>query len=353
MSPFDGKRLVIFGCGYVGSAVARAALERGTRVAALTRNAERAAELRAAGIEMVVSDLASEAWHAQIPGAPDFLLNCVSSGGGGIEAYRHSYVGGMTSIVAWAQRAGAAGTAVYTSSTSVYPQGNGAVVDESAPTAEAGDRAQLLVGAEEIFRGASAAWRRWFVLRLAGIYGPGRHYLTDQVRTGEVAGVGEHRLNLIHRDDAAAAILACFVAPTGQGSDIFNVADDGPARKSDVAAWLAARLSLPAPRFTAEPASPRQSFRDSGPVVAGLAEAGLPGAPAGTISYVPPGSATPATTGEHTTDGGQSTDRDAPVRSRRALTPDRVIGNGRLKARLGWRPQYPTFREGYASFLSR
>jgi nucleoside-diphosphate-sugar epimerase len=289
-----GKRLVIFGCGYIGGAVARAAVLRGARVIALTRNVGTAAVLRADGIEVVVGDLSGEAWHGRIPGAPDFLLNCVSSGGGGIEAYRRSYVAGMASIVAWATRAGPVGTAVYTSSTSVYPQGGGASVDETSPTDGGGERAELLRRAEETMRNARGAWRRWFILRLAGIYGPGRHHLLDQVRSGEIAGVGEHRLNLVHRDDAVAAILACLGAPTAIGDEIFNVADDGPARKVEVAAWLAKQVAAPASRFSGEVAS-----------------------------------------------------------ARRALVPDRVIVNTRLKARLGWRPRYPTYREGYGSFLSR
>ena len=294
MNSFAGKRLVIFGCGYIGGAVARAARERGARVTALTRNAATAAALRGRGVDVIESDLAGDDWHARIPGAPEFLLNCVSGGGGGLESYRDSYVRGMRSIVAWAQRAGAAGTAVYTSSSSVYPQGDGARLDENAETTGGGERAEVLLEAETILRAAAGAWRRWFVLRLVGIYGPGRHYLLEQVRAGEVAGVGHHRLNLIHRDDAAAAILAALAAPESRGSGVFNVADDAPAPKSEVVAWLAARLAVPLPRFTGISAT-----------------------------------------------------------SRRAITPDRVIANDKIKGELGWRPAYPTFRAGYESFLSR
>ena len=294
MSAFDGRRLVVLGCGYIGSAVARSALRWGARVTALTRNAEVAAQLGSDGIETCVGDLADDSWHARMPAGPDYVLDCVSGGGGGLEAYRHSYVRGMRSMVAWARARGAAGTAVYTSSTSVYPQGAGAWVDETMATRGGSERAQVLQEAEDVLVEEKGAWRRWFVLRLAGIYGPGRHSLIDQVRSGVVTGRGEHRLNLIHRDDAVAAILACFRAPAGRGNEVYNVADDGPARKAEVVAWLAAQLSVPNPRFTGEPAGTR---------------------------------------------GG--------------LTPDRVIVNHKLQTQLGWRAQYPTFREGYGSFLSR
>lgn len=294
-STLAGQRVVIFGCGYVGTALAVEALARGAKVIALTRNAARALELREQGIEVVVADLAASAWHERIAGAPDLAVNCVSSGGGGVEGYRRSYLEGMASIVAWAKGRGRVGTLVYTGSTSVYPQGGGVVVDESAPTSgpELSERAGLLVATEELLRAnAAAVCARWFVLRLAGIYGPGRHHFIDQVKAGEASGKGEAHLNLIHRDDIVAAILACGSAGAETGSGIFNLCDDRPARKSEITAWLADRLGVPAPRFTGEPAS-----------------------------------------------------------GRRGVTPDRVIANTKAKGELGWRPRYPTFRDGCAGLL--
>ena len=291
---FSGKRLTIFGCGYIGTEVARQAVARGLCVTALTRNEVKAAALRAAGIETIVADLASQSWHAQIAGSADFVLNCVSSGGGGLGGYRRSYVEGMASILTWAQARGAAGTLVYTGSTSVYPQGGGARVDETASTAGAGERAALLLEAEERLRANRGACARWFVLRLAGIYGPGRAHLLEQVRAGEVLGSGEHRLNLAHRDDIAAAVWVAFGAPSAVKNETFNVADDGAAPKAEIAAWLAARLGVPPPRFS-----------------------------------------------------------DVPTAGRRSVTPDRVIANDKIKAALGWRPRWPTFREGYENILSR
>ena len=292
-----GPRLVVFGCGYVGAATAAWAQARGATVTALTRNPATAAALRAAGIEVVVADLAGSDWHAAIPGGAEWVLNSVSSGGGGIDGYRRSYVEGTRSVVAWARSAGGIGTLVYTGSTSVYPQGDGAAVDETAPTDAAGERPGLLLAAEAAVRGAEAeaGCRRSFVLRLAGIYGPGRHHVLDQLRSGagEIAGAGSHRLNLVHRDDIVGAIAACFLARPEQGGGIFNVADDAPAPKAEVVAWLAGRLGVPVPRFTGEPA------------------------------------------------GG-----------RRAVTPDRIIVNRRAREVLGWVPRYPSYREGYANLLS-
>lgn len=288
---FAGKSLVVFGAGYVGAALARTAAGHGARVWALTRNADKAAALAAAGIGTVVADLADHAWHGRMPVEADFVVNCVSSGGGGVEGYRRSYVDGLRSILAWGAAARRPGTLVYTGSTSVYPQDGGMRVDEAAPTGAGEGAAAILLEAE----GLARTWPgRSFVLRLAGIYGPGRHHLLDALRegAGDLPGVGGYRLNLIHRDDIVSAIAGALAAPAEVAGGVFNVADDGAAPKGEVAAWLAARLGRPAPTFTGLPA------------------------------------------------GG-----------RRRVTPDRVIANDRLKAVLGWRPRYPTYREGYEAIL--
>ncbi len=202
---FAGKHLVIFGCGYIGGEIARQAVARGLRVTALTRNMGKAADLRARGIITVEADLAGNTWQKEV-GPADYALNCVSSGGGGAEAYRHSYLAGMQAVVAWAERRGAVDTLVYTSSTSVYPQGEGVRVDESSPATGRDERTAVLVETEALLRASTARHR--VILRLAGIYGPGRTHLLQQVQAGVVSGTGTHHLNLIHRDDVCGAIWA-------------------------------------------------------------------------------------------------------------------------------------------------
>ena len=287
---FAGKHVVIFGCGYIGGEIARQAMARRLRVTALTRNADKAAALRALGVATVVAELSGDDWHAAV-GPAELALNCVSSGGGGAESYRRSYLSGMKSVLAWAGKYPSLESLVYTSSTSVYPQDGGVQVDETSPATGRDERTAVLVETEALLRASDV--RRRVVLRLAGIYGPGRTHLVKQVQAGEVAGVGTHHLNLIHRDDACAAIWAALRAPVAWSDGLFNVADDGAATKAEITAWLAARLGLPAPRFTGEPAGNR-----------------------------------------------------APV-------PDRIIVNARLKSLLGWQPAWPTFREGYTNLLSR
>jgi nucleoside-diphosphate-sugar epimerase len=291
------NRLLILGCGYVGSAVAWRAVDEGREVTAVTRNPGKAAVLAATGVHAVVADLAGSDWHGQVGREFELVLNCVASGGGGAEGYRRSYRDGMRSVLSWL-RSVEVGTLVYTSSTSVYAQDGGMRVDESMPAEGRNDTAQILVETENLLRNATKAeranLRRWFILRLAGIYGPDRHSLLDAIRTGytSLPGTGGHRLNLAHRDDIADAIFACLDAPPTVRDQVFNVADDAPATKHEVAVWIAAKL----------------------------------------------GKAAPVLSGEATGAG-------------RGKLPDRIIANGRIKEMLGWTPAHPTFREGYAEIL--
>jgi nucleoside-diphosphate-sugar epimerase len=288
---FSGKTLLILGAGYVGRAVGKSFQDLGGRVLALTRNSLKAIELRNQGMDTVEGEISGHEWHAQIESKPDFILDCVSSGGGGLEGYQRSYLAGAESIVSWGKQSSQAGHLVYTGSTSVYAQGEGTVVDESMPADAPEDRAMVLQATERTI----GQWGgRWTVLRLAGIYGPSRHHILDGFRAGNetVPGAGAAFLNLVHLQDIVGAVLRVFVRSEVAAGRIFNVADDGQATKAEVVQWLALRLGRPVPRFSGK-----------------------------------------------------------PVPGRRVSMPSRIISNARLKAELGWAPRFPTFREGYNQIL--
>lgn len=291
------KKLLIFGCGYIGSAVVVASRNRGWEVTALTRNPDTALVLRSNGCRVVLADLADQAWHSAISHEQDYVLNSVSSGGHGVDGYWHSYVEGTKSILAWAAD-GVAATFVYTGSTSVYPQHSGEVVDEDSTVGGGSAASEPLLEAERLVR-TSNCFDRWFILRLAGIYGPKRHYLLDQLRAGatEFPGTGMHRLNLAFQEDIVSAILACFDAPAEIHRAVFNVAGDVAVPKSEVVNWLADETGVGRPVFVAD-------------------------------------------AGERIPDVGRKRGRSGPV-------PDRVISNQRLKNTLGWTPRFPGYREGY------
>lgn len=257
--PSRAPLLTIFGAGYLAGFVGVAALKRGWRVAGLTRNPDRAEELRQAGWEQViVADLADRDWWPEFADRPDYVVNMVSSGGGGLEGYEKSYIGGMQSILGWA-----AGhphrdefektTILYTSSTGVYPDVGGGWVTEADAEAGGEGRPGILLRAEALVReGASSLFGRWFILRLAGLYGPGRSFLVRQLREGggRLAGRGDHFLNLVRVEDAADAVLAALESGAQLRNRIWNVADGNPAHKAEIVSWLGEQMGLDRPRFS-------------------------------------------------------------------------------------------------------
>lgn len=294
------KSVMIFGCGYVGTALAATLLRAGVCVGALTRNPATAARLREMGVsEVVEAELASDAWHARLTLPYVAVVNCVSSAGGGVAGYRRSYLEGQRSILNWAKGRDIE-SFLYTSSTSVYPQDGGLSVDETADTSGAPETGQVLLESERLLADAAALFERWYVLRLAGIYGPGRHYLLDLLKAGggPIPGRGDYTLNMIHRDDVVAAICAALSSDCRGRSGVYNIVDDQPDNKAVVLNWLSAELGLVAPRFDPEHISPRLQRR-----------------------------------------GGRM--------------PDRKILNHNAKAELGWEPLYPSFRQGYRAILEQ
>jgi nucleoside-diphosphate-sugar epimerase len=297
---FTNRHIVIFGCGYVGSALADRLMQNGYHVSALTRNSDKALELRMRGLRNVVCErLESDAWHSALKEPVDAWINCVSSAGNGLDGYRLSYVEGMRSIFGWSDRYQSdIKCAIYTSSTSVYPQDNGEWVDEAADCFAAPQTGKILLEAEQIFLHHPTSYP-CHVLRLAGIYGPQRSYLIRQLQEqAEVLpGRGDYILNSIHRDDCVSAILQVLFNTSEKTGDIFNVADDQPLQKQKIMEWLATELNLAAPRFDPEIQSERALRR-----------------------------------------GGKM--------------PNRRISNAKIKRRLGWNPQYSSCLDGYREIIS-
>lgn len=291
--------MVILGCGYLGTALAERALKAGVGVCALTHNPHKAAELEAMGLSRVVeAELDSTRWHDALPAHAEHVVVCVGAASPEIEGYRRSYLEGMYSVLEWFQGA----NLLFTSSTRVYPDTGGGWVNENTPADRRDDRASILLETERwvLESGTSPAgegvgWRN-VVLRLGGIYGPDRQRMLERAYFGELS-LDEHRvINLIHRDDAVKAIWMALNWKEMPGG-IYNTVDDHPARLSDIGRWaLSQRGGAGTPRENPRPA------------------------PAG-----------------------------APGLGRRPK--DRRISNQRLRAACGWTPNYPSFREGFASLL--
>jgi nucleoside-diphosphate-sugar epimerase len=236
--------VLVAGCGYVGTALALRLTDTGHDVTGLRRDPSGLpASLRPAAVDLAAPpDVVARAL-ADVPPV-DAVVVTVSADGRSPDAYRRAYVDAPRRLLrTLAVRGDSPARVVATSSSAVWGQGGGAWVDESSPTAPTSATGRVLVEAE---RALAAGPFPTVVLRLTGIYGPGRTRLLEQVRRGEAAiPEGTSHTNRIHRDDAAGAIA--HVLGLSSPARLYAVTDDDPARRSDVLRWLAHRLQAPDP----------------------------------------------------------------------------------------------------------
>jgi nucleoside-diphosphate-sugar epimerase len=210
----------------------------------LTRNSETAAKLRNMGVNRVVeSQIENDDWHTQLDPIQDFVVNCVGASSSDTDGYITSYVEGQDSVMTWLEQ-GNVGTFLFTSSSSVYPQTGKRFVDETASSAGVSEKAGLLLAAEQKCFPPVPSIGRSFILRLAGLYGPGRHLLIDKIKAGEeLSGNADRILNLIHRDDAVNAIVTCLVSEDSNIGRIYNVTDGNHATRGQIVSWISENLN--------------------------------------------------------------------------------------------------------------
>lgn len=232
------KRVVLAGCGFLGEVAAGLFFENGWEVLGLCATEGTAARLASRPFPIRVADIskplsAPEGWSN-----PDLLIHCASSGGGDADGYRAVYRDGLENLIA----AFAPGRVIFTGSTSVYDQQNGEVVDENSPTEPLRETARVLLEAEAVALRVGG-----IVARLGGIYGPGRSMFLRKFAEGSavVEAGGERFLNLIHRDDAARALLR--LADPQVPAGIYNVCDNHPPTQRELYGWISDFLGKPMP----------------------------------------------------------------------------------------------------------
>lgn len=282
-------RLFIYGYGFVGRALARRMRAKGWEVSATYRDVADAEPMRAEGIDAVPAT-DKDAIAARLSNVQALLVT-PPPGAEGCPA--------LQVLVPALAKAGAFPDWIgYLSTTGVYGDRRGGWVFEDSRLA-----AQSLEGARRV-----AAERDWLevgrgmgltitIHRLPGVYGPGRSTF-DRLRDGRAIryDLPGHVVGRVHVDDVAAGLEASIARPRAGG--IYNLCDDRPVANSEVIAHAAALL--------------------------GLAEPPL-----------------------------RPLDLDAmPPKSRRFYAENKRVSNARAKAELGWRPAYPTYREGLAAILA-
>lgn len=283
------RPLLVIGCGYAGEAIGRAARLEGREVWGTTRDAARAQKLAAAGIEPVLVDFERDAILPELPAGGEWDL-VVAMGPEGLQ--RHEEVLGRA--LTWASTL-QLHRAVYLSATSVLPGGDGRPVDDTTAPAPATARGIVRLQAEQVFsewaavRGTSS-----LLVRLPGIYGPGRTPL-PRIREGGYR-IYNAKLwsNRVFVDDIASGVL--FLLPRRDCEGALLLSDGNPAPIAEVCEFICNQHGL-----------------------APVAEAPLDACPTPT--------------------------RDFWEGSRRC-SPSRLLA-------LGWRPAFPTFREGFSEAWRR
>ncbi|HEX7759139.1 MAG TPA: NAD-dependent epimerase/dehydratase family protein [Caulobacteraceae bacterium] len=289
----SGSRILIFGYGGVGAALGKRLKGENWSIAATARIPEAADALTAQDVTPLdPADGAAVARQIQTIDAVLITAPPDEAGCPGLEALGPALLG----------RAAPAPWIGYLSTTGVYGDHAGRWVFEQTPPAPLSAEAVRRVEAEAAWRtladsiGASLA-----VFRLPGLYGPGRSAF-DRLRAGDARRLTKpgHVFSRLHLDDAAAAVAAALAHPQvrARPGAIYNLCDDEPAPSADVTAHAAYLLGLPVP--AEEPVD-----------LAALSPAG-----------------------------------------RRFWSETKRVSNAQAKAELGWRPAYPTYREGLAAILA-
>jgi nucleoside-diphosphate-sugar epimerase len=235
---------LVIGCGYLGRRVADLWLAEGAEVVAVSRSADRARVLTAAGIRCVVGDVLSPKSLNLLPPADTVLFAIGHDRGTGV-SIRELYVQGLRNTLVSLP----AGTKrfLYVSSTGVYGQRDGDWVDEHSACDPAREGGRACLEAEQVLGqhpiGASSV-----VLRMAGIYGPNRIPRSQQLQAGlPIAAPSSGFLNLIHVDDAARIVLAA--EKTAKVPRLFCVSDGNPVVRAEYYRCLARLIGAAPPQF--------------------------------------------------------------------------------------------------------
>ncbi len=232
-------RLLVAGCGYVGTALGKLLASDGHTVYGLRRNP---ASLPYP-IRPVAADLSSMLAPETLPEELDFVFYTASAGGSEDATYRALYVDGPRNLMgALSYQRTNIRRVFFTSSTGVYAQTKGEWVDETSPTEpETHTGRRLLEGERMVSEGPFPAT----VIRLAGIYGPGRTRSIGRALNTPLEDGPPVYANRIHRDDCAGALRHLMLLP--DPAALYLAADYEPADRRTVAGWLSARLGRPLP----------------------------------------------------------------------------------------------------------
>ena len=245
------QSLLIIGYGHLGRRVAQLAVQAGWSVYATSRRPEKRAEMQSAGVHAIAFDITQPATARNLPHAAKWLWCPAFDRSQGLPVY-DVVVGGLQHALEHAPKAPE--QVVFTSTTSVYHQSAGEWVDENSATEPVTPSGQASLAAELLLHAwARTEHRNATVLRLSGLYGPGRWIRRASVEAGEpIACLPDTWLNLVHTADAATA---CLQALKLNEPGTYCITDNRPILRREFYETSAQLLNAPPPRFIA-PTSP-------------------------------------------------------------------------------------------------
>lgn len=233
------QKVFIAGCGYIGERVARLYQESGADVTCMVRSSEHGSSLQSAGFTIIVSSLDHGAAVPPLNLSGSILFYLIPPPGGGISDSR------CRNFIAQLPEDKKPAKVVYMSATSVYSENGGDVVTEESTSAPESAMGKRRLDAETVFAQYGAARNvPVIILRVSGIYGPGRLPLM-QINQGQPLLREEESgpSNRIHADDLASICIAA--AAKGVGGDIFNVSDGQPTSMTSYFNACADALGFP------------------------------------------------------------------------------------------------------------
>ncbi|MEI7815694.1 MAG: SDR family oxidoreductase [Desulfuromonadales bacterium] len=233
------QKVFIAGCGYIGERLACSYKESGADLTCIVRSSEHAARLESIGLHTVVTALDDLDTIPLITPGNSILFYLVPPPGGGVVDSR------ARNFIAQMSAAEAPSKIVYMSATSVYSNADGDVVTEESTATPDTAMGKRRLDAESAFLDYGATRNvPVVILRVSGIYGPGRlplmqisqgHPLLNEQESGPS--------NRIHADDLTSICIAA--AQKGAGGDIFNISDGQPSSMTSYFNACAEALGFP------------------------------------------------------------------------------------------------------------
>ena len=254
-------RVLIAGCGDVGNVLATALLNDAHTVYGLKRDISSLP----AGVQPVAADLLDSATLTNLTENIDWLVFMPTPASRSQAAYEAIFIQGWKNL--WASLKQHPTRTLLVSSTAVFGEANGGIVDEETDPLPTGFNGKVLLKMEQL---AGRCTENLVVVRISGIYGPGRERLIRLAASDglEVQQVPPTFTNRIHRDDAAEALKHLLKVNNPQA--LYVATDDQPAPRYEVVKWLAKTQGCASPRGLRDETAARgkrvsnQRLRDSG-----------------------------------------------------------------------------------------